>query len=52
MLDFRWDKCYYNPYKTDHWEDEAGKFVDSGEYADIAPDGVLVFNYLFFSTIA
>lgn len=46
-LDFRWGKCYYNPYKTDRWTDEAGKFVDIGEYADVAPDGVLVFNYLY-----
>ena len=44
-LDFRWGECYYNPYKTDHWTDsETGEFVDSGQYADVAPDSVLVYN--------
>ncbi|MEL0098749.1 MAG: hypothetical protein VW907_04265 [Opitutae bacterium] len=48
MFDFGWGKCYYNPYETDHWTDsETGEFIDCGEYADVAPDGVLVFNYLY-----
>ena len=48
MLDFRWSECYYNPYKTDHWTDsENGNYIESGEFADVAPDSVLVFNYLY-----
>jgi hypothetical protein len=47
-LDFGWNKCYYNPYETDHWIDiQSGKFVDSGEYADITCSDVLAFNYLY-----
>ena len=48
MLDFRWTECYYNPYKTDHWTDsQTGHHIKCGEFADIAPDSVLVFNYLY-----
>jgi hypothetical protein len=47
MLDFAWDRCYYSPYETDHWTDpETGEFVDSGQYADVAPDSVLVYNWI------
>ena len=51
-LDFQWGKCYYNPYKTDHWTDlETGEFVDCGEYADIDTDSVLVYNYLYLGAV-
>lgn len=48
MFDFGWGKCYYNPYETDHWTDpETGEYIQSGEFADVAPDSVLVYNYLY-----
>jgi len=47
-INFNWSECYYNPYKTDFWmECETGQFVDCGEYADIAPESVLIYNYLY-----
>jgi hypothetical protein len=52
MLDFGWGKCYYNPYQTDHWTDpETGEYIQSGEFADVAPDSVLVYNYLYRGTV-
>jgi len=52
MLDFGWGKCYYNPYQTDHWTDpETGGYIQSGEFADVAPDSVLVYNYLYRGTV-
>ena len=52
MFDFGWGKCYYNPYETDHWTDlETGQAVDCGEYVDVAPDSVLVYNYLYRGTV-
>ena len=52
MFDFGWGKCYYNPYETDHWTDpETGEYIQSGEFADVAPDSVLVYNYLYRGTV-
>ena len=47
-LEFEWDECFYNPYKTDFWTDKnTYNYVDSGQYADVATDSVLVYNYIY-----
>ena len=36
LLPFSWTELYYNPYKTDFWEDrESGKEVESAEWVDV-----------------
>jgi hypothetical protein len=36
LLPFSWTELYYNPYKTDFWQDRAsGKEVESAEWVDV-----------------
>jgi hypothetical protein len=36
LLPFEWSELYYNPYKTDFWEDRvSGKEVESAEWVDV-----------------
>jgi len=36
LLPFSWTELYYNPYKTDFWQDRtSGKEVESAEWVDV-----------------
>lgn len=36
LLPFEWSELYYNPYKTDFWQDRiSGKEVESAEWVDV-----------------
>jgi len=50
-FDFEWEEIYYNPYSTDFWtEKKTGRFVDAGEFADVAAHNVMAYNYLYRSS--
>ena len=37
LLPFEWTELYYNPYKTDFWQDRvSGKEVESAEWVDVS----------------
>ena len=51
LLDFGWDKVYYNPYETDHWLLSSlpyDQYVDEAQWVDVWCDevcgDVLAFN--------
>ena len=47
-LYYEWDKVYYNPYKTKHWTNPEGKYVDRAQFVDIDCEDVpLAFNYTY-----
>jgi hypothetical protein len=54
LLPFEWSELYYNPYKTDFWEDRvSGKEVESAEWVDVDCHGwptfaaVIGFNLMY-----
>ena len=47
-FDFKdWQSISYNPYTTDYWIDETGRFVKCGRFADVHSCGVIAFDYLY-----